>query len=416
MFSLIVTTVSIALVAALALATLYYGGNAFSEGRTKAQAAKVLNQGQQLTAAATMYRVQYGAWPPTVESLVEKQLLKAIPIANAALSNALAAQPWRMPVGNAPAFFFSVPDVSTCQALNELTQRHSGVLKGVRAEVSAQCYGLSDSTLRLVVVASGDALTRAAQAGVEDLSLSRVYTGELESLLESAWLYSADGATAPVDEGDPVPEPSPAVVASMYEYDFGNVSLGVTKYRSVSFINTSTEETFVGAATVSGDSPFTLMSQTCGVPLAAGDACMATVRFSPSLPGQYSGSLSVSVGQSRVGTVLSGTTPDPADLGQLQTSSTPAGFEGAQIGSSQTQTITFENVGQGPLSFVTLPYLQGSNRFTLASTCVSVLGAGDSCQAVVTFSPDSRDAVQGYLVYQTDVDGTRGLRVFGQGL
>ena len=44
MFSLIVTIIAIALVAALALATLYYGGSAFNQSSAKAQAAKLLNQ------------------------------------------------------------------------------------------------------------------------------------------------------------------------------------------------------------------------------------------------------------------------------------------------------------------------------------------------------------------------------------
>ena len=54
MFSLIITIISIALVAALALATLYYGGSAFNKGSAGAEASKLINEGQQINAAVTL--------------------------------------------------------------------------------------------------------------------------------------------------------------------------------------------------------------------------------------------------------------------------------------------------------------------------------------------------------------------------
>ena len=54
MFSLIITIISIALVAALALATIYYGGSAFNKGSADAKASQFINEGQQLTGAIAM--------------------------------------------------------------------------------------------------------------------------------------------------------------------------------------------------------------------------------------------------------------------------------------------------------------------------------------------------------------------------
>jgi len=54
MFSLIITVISIALVAALAVASVYYGGPALSKGTSRAAAATVVSQGQQIAGAATM--------------------------------------------------------------------------------------------------------------------------------------------------------------------------------------------------------------------------------------------------------------------------------------------------------------------------------------------------------------------------
>lgn len=54
MFALVITLISIALVTALALATIYYGGSAFRQGSDAAAAAQLINSGQQVNAAVTL--------------------------------------------------------------------------------------------------------------------------------------------------------------------------------------------------------------------------------------------------------------------------------------------------------------------------------------------------------------------------
>lgn len=61
MVSLIITIISIALVAALALATLYYGGNAFNRGSVGADAASLINAGQQVNGAVAIYQADLAA-------------------------------------------------------------------------------------------------------------------------------------------------------------------------------------------------------------------------------------------------------------------------------------------------------------------------------------------------------------------
>ncbi len=58
MANLIITVIAIALVAVASLMGAYYGGQAFTEGRDQANAATVLNQGQQLAAAFRMAEAQ----------------------------------------------------------------------------------------------------------------------------------------------------------------------------------------------------------------------------------------------------------------------------------------------------------------------------------------------------------------------
>lgn len=54
MFSLIISIIAIALVAALAAASVYYGGSAFNKGTAGADASTFVNNGQQINGAYTL--------------------------------------------------------------------------------------------------------------------------------------------------------------------------------------------------------------------------------------------------------------------------------------------------------------------------------------------------------------------------
>lgn len=60
MANLIITIISIALVAVAALMGAYYGGTAFLQGQAKAQANSLINQGQQIAAAWLTYSANNG--------------------------------------------------------------------------------------------------------------------------------------------------------------------------------------------------------------------------------------------------------------------------------------------------------------------------------------------------------------------
>jgi type II secretory pathway pseudopilin PulG len=75
MFSLIITIVSIALVAVLALATIYYGGSSLAKSTKTADNAKLLQQGQQLLAALMLYNADNGAYPSGTSSEIESLLI-----------------------------------------------------------------------------------------------------------------------------------------------------------------------------------------------------------------------------------------------------------------------------------------------------------------------------------------------------
>lgn len=85
MFSLIITVISIALVATLALATIYYGGSFAKDGQARAQSTKYLQEGTQLVGALELYKTEHNGIMPegTNEEvkalLVDKEYLKKWP-------------------------------------------------------------------------------------------------------------------------------------------------------------------------------------------------------------------------------------------------------------------------------------------------------------------------------------------------
>lgn len=60
MFQLIVAVISIALIAALAIASIFYGGDAFTKSSEKANVTTLINQAQQIAGAAALYKTENG--------------------------------------------------------------------------------------------------------------------------------------------------------------------------------------------------------------------------------------------------------------------------------------------------------------------------------------------------------------------
>ncbi|MBV7542136.1 hypothetical protein [Acidovorax sp. sic0104] len=79
MFSLIISIVSIALVVALAAATMYYGGDALTQGRSSAEASAYVTGAQQIGGAAVMHITTQPAPPAAVADLVTSGMMSGIP-------------------------------------------------------------------------------------------------------------------------------------------------------------------------------------------------------------------------------------------------------------------------------------------------------------------------------------------------
>lgn len=76
MFALIVTIIAIALVAALALASIYYGGTAFNRSKDEVIITSAINVGNQVKGAFELYRTDHdNTLPVGTEEEIKQQML-----------------------------------------------------------------------------------------------------------------------------------------------------------------------------------------------------------------------------------------------------------------------------------------------------------------------------------------------------
>jgi hypothetical protein len=144
MFSLIITIISIALVSALALATLYYGGQAFNSGYSLTEASKIVNQAQQLLGAATVFQADYKRPPHDLAELTSLQYLSNLP------TNGVGA--WTSPVADQTVFMISsVASLEICKLINlRGSLGRAAILKQAYPLIPAQCFGPDEAHLRAV--------------------------------------------------------------------------------------------------------------------------------------------------------------------------------------------------------------------------------------------------------------------------
>lgn len=234
MFSLIITIISVVLVTALALATVYYGGSAFKQGKAAAEAARYVNDGQQLNAATALFQLNKGAYPSSLEELVGAGYLSAIPasvasaelhtqgVLSRAYSASLAAADigvnliipsaqaaestptWMMPMPNKPLYVYSAAaSEAVCREINRKVRGDDGILSKIVDSQAIQCYGTTSLTIVASLGGTGAAPAYAAEhGGLADAIPSRVD--------DTAWSYPPTSPTAPVESTPPGAPPTSA--------------------------------------------------------------------------------------------------------------------------------------------------------------------------------------------------------------
>lgn len=242
MFSLILTLAGIALVVALALATLYYGSSSSRSATASATASRVILQGQQLLGASELYKVEVGAWPASVGHLATTKYLKTIPSVQAVTgSTGTTPGQWQMPKTGNPLYLLEGAVSSEACALVNLkgSLKRKGILKQAYPSLKVQCYGATEADLKVVVngITGPDALD-----GLTPGDIVAPGTGVPTDPLAPGWLQPP-GEVGPVPPGPvdpPVPDGS-GLQFSVNLKDFGGIAILRSASAVVKLYNTSNQ-------------------------------------------------------------------------------------------------------------------------------------------------------------------------------
>lgn len=384
MFSLIITIISIALVAALALATLYYGGTAFSQSTAKAEAARSLNEGQQLMAAADLFLVNRGRYPANVAELVASDYLKQIPRAQSGVGSVFAdTAEWEMPEPEVPVFAKTTADKEVCRSVNQTAYGMDGILMEPRAGLISQCWG-QESTELSIVYAKGIAAMQQVVVYQPVLNTQPAPT----SPEGEEWLEPPNGAE---------PSAPPMLVFSPASRDFGTVQVGEASATGAFTLQNGGGSRANNLA-VAAPAGFEIVTNDCPAALLIGQQCNVGVRFAPSAAQTYSSSVLEARADNGTGTaMLSGVGQAPqADL-------TSAFFPATQQGGSSIAQAVLTNSGVGSLTVfpVNASSVTGLDFAFEETTCTSSLSSGESCTVTVRFSPTAAQNRSGVLRLST---------------
>lgn len=142
MFSLIITVISIALVAVLAVASIYYGGSAMSQGTAKANASTLVNHGQQLNGANAMFKNDNGGSDAGgITALVTAQYLSAAPVPPAFVvesDSAGVADTWTI---NGSVFEVNIVSAETCAQVQKQAVADTSIPSAYPSAQTFGCYG-----------------------------------------------------------------------------------------------------------------------------------------------------------------------------------------------------------------------------------------------------------------------------------
>jgi type II secretory pathway pseudopilin PulG len=202
MFSLIIVIISIALVAALALATLYYGGSSWTRGHATAAAATATNQGEQIRAAMAVYYLDHGQYPASLSEL-QGNYLRVIPVppdSIAALdapglttpAHAAGERVWKLLAAHQPAVMIrETVSLEVCQEMNLTSRGSDAIYFKVDPREAVQCYGPTQGPFTYVVGVPGpEDATGTLQKALQQYN--EAHGGAVIPLAESGGLTTQD--------------------------------------------------------------------------------------------------------------------------------------------------------------------------------------------------------------------------------
>ncbi|MDR3724415.1 MAG: choice-of-anchor D domain-containing protein [Terracidiphilus sp.] len=262
---------------------------------------------------------------------------------------------------------FTNQTAGVASAAQTVTVTNTGALP--LANVGFQITGAAASSYSLTANSCGATLAAGASCSV-GVVFTPTGTGSIAATLSVSSSTVNVAAVAVALNGSSVV--TSGITASVTQIGFGAIGLGATATQTVTMTNASSYSIAAPALAVSA--PFTLTQNTCSGTMAAGGTCAATVNFTPTVAGTYSGTLTAS------STTVTGTLNIPVS---------GVGFDFTTAVSGQSSvTVTAGSSASYAMTINAVTGVTGS--YTYSYACGTL-----PSYALCTFSPTSTTATAG---------------------
>lgn len=398
MFSLLVTLISIALVAALSIATMGYIADVWSERKLVLQTATVRNQAQQISGAMELYRMDHGVWPADLATLVSGGYLKDLPLPPTLLSEApsvlepfvasavaqSSAPQWEMPVSGRPHFWiYRHLNPRACGLVNTRWRSNNAVYERVDPRLIEQCFGTGRPYTYIYTLDEGSLQSDLPTSPNDpDNQIAFPTPGGYNPIVEAPTTGDLSAGTTA----------SGTLFISPDAYTFPAQSVGTTQQQ----IFTVSNDMFAsGASTISsvsfsGSAQIAIVSgsDNCtGATLAPGENCSVTLALTGSVAGSApSGTLTFADGESNPTVTVQGTVNGVA---MLDVTPSAHAFGAQPVSSTTDQVFTLSNnASASAVGTVSSVSYSGDGQFSILNDNCSgnSVAIGSSCAVTVRFA------------------------------
>lgn len=412
MISLLITIITIALVAALAIATIFYMGGSQSKAFLAAEATEQINQGTQILGAMDLFKVDHDRWPDSLDELVSEGYLKTIPRIGITASkatiiaqaNAQSLGPaWEMPMPGVPIAWVKPPEggytTSVCKEINSKARKYQGILKTMQISPDPQCFGKNLSNLRVVVSRSVADITAFAES-YDEVVDSRSYPPVFD-VSDPSWLIAPPETRAQSPEELDQPEvlvPQAGLTISSLSHDFGSLLRGQTAPSSPAFIisNTGTVNLTSLNISVTNSSEGYSLSSNCPVQLTPGENCQFQANFTALKDRSSLANIVVKSDQTQEGRILL----TAAVQAPVLSWNNSFEFGTFNVGQTVFSTATLVNEGNYVANNLAINLSNSSNTtISIANNnCPTSLNPGQSCTVEMAHTPTTAGTRTGAAV------------------
>ena len=198
---------------------------------------------------------------------------------------------------------------------------------------------------------------------------------------------------------------SGVLTANLTSVAFGSVNVGSSLSKPVTITNSGTASIDITNWVANG-SYFSVSGVSIPATLSPSQSVVATVSFSPSASGQFSGSLAISTDtqERNISIPLTGTGVTTG-AAQLNASPSTVSFGSVAVGSTSSQNVTVANVGSLSANINSASYSGAGFSLSGLSTPMS-LSSGQASVFTVGFSPSSSGTANGSVVFKDNSGAT----------